>query len=156
MNKGRSELGAPILKLILLIGACLVLSACSILQDTIDGLRGADETKVQPEEADVIMVTLIVESDGDRAHDFEAVIQARKHPQSVYYDTITLPYKEEFTVPKDVFIPLSSTLVQAEKAADASWISCTILYDGEVVTTHRSSGDRAKAVCEKTFRLGPG
>ncbi|RXZ78677.1 hypothetical protein EBB07_25940 [Paenibacillaceae bacterium] len=88
--------------------------------------------------------------------DLEVEINARKNPESVYFDSIEVPYREEFAVQKDAFIPLTSTHVKAGIDDDASWISCTILYDGEVVATHRSRGDGAKAVCEKTFRLGPG
>ncbi|XID93369.1 hypothetical protein ACF3MZ_02190 [Paenibacillaceae bacterium WGS1546] len=142
--------------LVLLIGVWLMLSACGIAKDTIDGMTGEESKEEMGKDSDVIIVEVVIESDGDSATDLEVDINARKNPESVYFDSIDVPYREEFAVSKDAFIPLTSTLVKAEKADDASWISCTILYDGEVVANHRSRGDRAQAVCEKAFRLGPG
>ncbi|MEK4851718.1 hypothetical protein NST04_17865 [Paenibacillus sp. FSL H7-0756] len=140
----------------LLASALLLLSACGITQESKDGMT-AEPSPVQAEpDADAIRVEVLIESDSDSAVNLEVDIDARKHPESVYLDTIEVPYREEFTIPKDAFIPLTSTKVQADKDEAASWISCTILYDGEVVATHKSRGDKAKAVCEKNFRLGPG
>ncbi|MEK4515683.1 hypothetical protein NSS64_10440 [Paenibacillus sp. FSL H8-0122] len=140
----------------LLASVLLLLSACGISQESKDGMV-AEPSPVQAEpDAGAIRVEVLIESDSDSAVNLEVDIDARKHPESVYLDTIELPYREEFNVPKDTFIPLNSTKVQAEKDEAATWISCTILYDGEVVATHKSRGDKAKAVCEKNFRLGPG
>ncbi|WP_238651523.1 hypothetical protein [Paenibacillus piscarius] len=134
----------------------VLLSACGVTQEAKDGMN-AEPSPIQAEpDADAIRIEVLIESDSDSAVNLEVEIDARKHPESVYLDAIELPYKEEFTVPKDTFIPLNSTKVQAGKDEAASWISCTILYDGEVVATHKSRGDTAKAVCEKTFQLGPG
>lgn len=140
----------------LLAGVLLLVTACGITPESKEGMN-AEPSPIQAEpEAEAIRVEVLIESDSDSAVNYEVDIDARKHPQSVYLDTIELPYREEFTVPKDTFIPLNSTKVQAEKDEAATWISCTILYDGEVVATHKSRGDTAKAVCEKTFQLGPG
>ncbi|ETT42406.1 MULTISPECIES: hypothetical protein [unclassified Paenibacillus] len=140
----------------LLASVLLLLWACGITQESKDGMI-AESSPVQNEpDADAIRVEVLIESDSDSAVNLEVDIDARKHPESVYLDTIEVPYREEFTIPKDTFIPLTSTKVQADKDEAASWISCTILYDGEVVATHKSRGDQAKAVCEKKFRLGPG
>lgn len=140
----------------LLACVLLLLSACGITPATNNGIN-AEPSSIQTEpDAEAIRVEVLIESDSDSAVNLEVDIDARKHPESVYLDTIELPYREEFNVPKDTFIPLNSTKVQAEKDDAATWISCTILYDGEVVATHKSRGDTAKAVCEKTFQLGPG
>lgn len=140
----------------LLASVLLLLSACGIAPESKNGMN-AEPSPIQTEpDAEAIRVEVLIESDSDSAVHLEVDIDARKHPESVYLDTIELPYREEFTVPKDTFIPLTSTKVQAEKDEAATWISCTILYDGEVVATHKSRGDKAKAVCEKTFQLGPG
>ncbi|MEK3905089.1 hypothetical protein [Paenibacillus sp. FSL R7-0179] len=158
MNRGQQALG--ILKnpwlLAILAGVLIPLSACGTTEDANPGKKAAESTATVEPEADGILVEVLIESDGDSALNLEVEVNARDHPQSVYSDAIELPYREEFAVPKDTFIPLTSTKVQAEKDADATWISCTILYDGEVVATHKSRGDRAKSVCERKFRLGPG
>lgn len=142
--------------LVLLVGVLIMLSACGTVKDTIDGMTGEESKKEVDKDSDAIIVEVVVESDGDSVVGLEVEINARKNPESVYFDSIEVPYREKFAVSKDVPIPLTSTLVKAGVADDASWVSCTILYDGEVVATHESRGDGGKAVCEKSFRLGPG
>lgn len=140
----------------LLASALLLVSACGITQEAKDGMNAEPSPAQAEPAADAIRVEVRIESDSGSAVNYAVDIDARKHPQSVYLDTIEVPYSEEFSVPMDTFIPLNSTKVQAEKDEAASWISCTILYDGEVVATHKSRGDKAKAVCDKTFQWGPG
>ncbi|MEK3836269.1 MULTISPECIES: hypothetical protein [unclassified Paenibacillus] len=158
MNRGLQSLG--ILKnlwmLAVLAGVVILLSACGTATDPIPEKKAEESIATVEPEADAILVEVLIESDSDAALNLEVEVNARDHPQSVYFDSIQLPYREEFAVPKDTFIPLTSTRVQAEKDADATWISCTILYDGEVVATHKSRGDSAMSVCEKKFLLGPG
>ena len=142
--------------LVLLVGVLIVLSACGVVKNTIDGMTDKELKEEKDKDSGAILVEVVVESDGDSAVDLEVEINARKNHQSVYLDSIEIPYREEFAVPKDVPIPLTSTRVKAGLADDASWVSCTFLYDGEVVAAHRSQGEGTEAVCEKTFRLGPG
>jgi len=152
------RVGGLLLSLFLL----LVPTACGAWQS---GPENVAEQVRQPEAEpngndsypnDVITVEVIVESDRDSASGFKTEINARKNPQSASYDTIELPYRETFEVSKDAFIPLPSVRLQADAAAGAEWISCTILYDGEEVATHLARGDGAQAACEKKFHLGPG
>lgn len=140
----------------------IMLSACGVIKDTYEGMTGKEETgenaEVQSEEKQTneIIVEVIVESDGDTVNDLEIEVNARKNPESVYFDSVEVPYKEEFSVSKDAFIPLTSTRVVASVSDNANEVSCTILYDGEEVATHQSQGNSGKAICEKKFRLGPG
>ncbi|MDO3410558.1 hypothetical protein QWJ34_12370 [Saccharibacillus sp. CPCC 101409] len=127
--------------LLVLAGGLILLPAC-----------GAEEAQ----DSDDILVEVVVESDGSTAADLEVDVNARENPESVVLDSVEVPYRETFAVSKNVFIPLTSTHVRAKAAGDASWISCTILYDEEVVATHKARGDHAEAACEKVFRLGPG
>ncbi|WP_289135994.1 hypothetical protein [uncultured Brevibacillus sp.] len=142
--------------LVLLVGVLILLSACGIVKDTIDGMTGKELNVEVDKDSNSIIVEVVVESDGDSVVNLGVDINARKNPESVHFDSIEVPYREEFVVPKDVPIPLTPTLVKAEVADGASWVSCTILYDGEVVATHMSRRDGGKAVCEKSFQLGPG
>lgn len=141
----------PAIAVIMATGILSVLSACGTIMDTSDRIAGEKDTDDE-NQSDAI----IVESDGDSVVNLEVEINARKNPESVYFDSIEVPYREEFTVPKDVPIPLTSTRVEASVADDGSEVSCTILYNGEEVATHRSQGNGGRAICEKSFRLGPG
>ncbi|WP_020620758.1 hypothetical protein [Paenibacillus daejeonensis] len=158
MNKHKQtwRIGKPAWPTVLLTGLMIFCSACGVARDTTEGIESEGAHQELGNKSEAIIVEVLVESDAAVATDLEVEVHARKHPESVAYDSITLPYREEFAVPKDTFIPLTSTRVTAALDEDGSWISCTISYDGEVVATHRSRGDGAKAVCEKAFRLGPG
>ena len=145
----------PAITVIMAIGILSILSACGTITDTSDKITGEKYTDDE-NQSDAIIVEIIVESDGDSVVDLEVEINARKNPESVNFDSIEVPYRVEFTVPKDVPIPLTSTRVEASMADDGSEVSCTILYDGKEVATHRSQGDSGRAICEKTFWLGPG
>lgn len=140
----------------------IMLSACGVIKDTYEGMTGKEETGENAEEqseekqSNEIVVEVIVESDGDTVNDLEVEVNARKNPESVYFDSVEVPYREEFFVSKDAFIPLTSTRVVASVADKANEVSCTILYDGEEVATHQSQGNSGKAICEKKFQLGPG
>ncbi|WP_427050617.1 hypothetical protein [Paenibacillus sp. TC-CSREp1] len=142
--------------LILLTGLLTILSACCNIEDASDEMNREHSKSQAEQNSDVINVEVLVESDLDSVVDLKVEIDARKHPQSVYSESVEVPYRESFVVPKDTFIPLTSTHVEAGIQEGASWISCSILYDGELVVTHKSRGKGAKALCEKNFRLGPG
>ena len=145
----------PTIAVIMAIGILSILSACGTIMDTSDRITSEKDTDDE-NQSDAIIVEVIVESDGDSVVDLEVEINARKNPESVYFDSMEVPYREEFTIPKDVPIPLTSTRVEASVADDGSEVSCTILYNGEEVATHRSQGNGGRAICEKSFRLGPG
>ncbi|CAI6046303.1 hypothetical protein PAECIP112173_01210 [Paenibacillus sp. JJ-100] len=144
--------------LLLLSGLLLILSACGMpAEDTVNDELHREESKQNTaNDSDVITVEVLVESDLESVADLEIEINARKNPESVYWDTTEVPYKERFVIPKDTFIPLISTHVKARANDSASWVSCSIWYDGELVSSHKSRGSGAKAVCEKKFQLGPG
>lgn len=141
---------------VLLAGLLMPLSACGMSQDPLNETGREESKRARRHESDVITVEVLVESDHDSAVDLEVDINARKNPQSIRWDTIKLPYQEKFVIPKDTFIPLISTHVKAGTKGDEGWISCSILYDGELVASHKSRGSEPKAVCEKKFHLGPG
>src|SRR5690625_1768915 len=140
----------------------IMLSACGVLKDTYEGMTGKENSSENAQEqseekqSNEIIVEVIVESDGDTVNDLEVEINARKNPESVSFDSVEVPYNEEFSVSTDAFIPLTSTRVEASVADNANEVSCTILYDGEEVATHQSQGNNGKAICEKKFQLGPG
>lgn len=148
--------------IIFLIVKLIMLSACGVLKDTYEGMTGKEKSGENAQEiskekqTNEIMVEVIVESDGDTVNDLEVEVIARKNPESVSFDSVEVPYNKEFSVSTDAFIPLTSTRVEASVADNANEVSCTILYDGEEVATHKSQGNNGKAICEKKFQLGPG
>ncbi|MBR3380544.1 MAG: hypothetical protein IKG72_10605 [Bacillus sp. (in: Bacteria)] len=144
--------------LLLLSGLLFILSACGMTaEDTVNDELHREESKRNITHAsDGLIVEVLVESDLESVADLEIEINARKNPESVYWDTMEVPYKERFVIPKETFIPLISTHVKARANDSASWVSCSIWYDGELVSSHKSRGSNAKAVCEKKFQLGPG
>src|SRR5690625_2008106 len=95
----------------------IMLSACGVIKDTYEGMTGKEETGENAEEQSEekqtteIIVEVIVESDGDTVNDLEIEVNARKNPESVYLDSVEVPYKEEFSVSTDAFLPLTSTRV---------------------------------------------
>lgn len=148
--------------MIFFIATLIMLSACGVIKDTYEGMTVKEKTNENAEEqseekqSNEIIVEVIVESDGDTVNDLEIEVNARKNPESVYFDSVEVPYREEFSVSKDDFIPLTSTRVVASVADNANEVSCIILYDGKEVATDQSQGNNGKAICEKKFRLGPG
>lgn len=140
----------------LLAGLLMLCSACGTTEGTLQGTDREVSKRKAAQVTDVILVEVHVDSDRNSAVDLEVEINARKHPQSMYLESVELPYKETFVIPKDTFIPLTSTHVRARTNDDASWISCSILYDGELVVSHKSRGNNPRADCEKKFQLGPG
>lgn len=145
----------PAIAVIMVLGILSILSACGTIMDPSNRITGEKDTDDE-NQSDAIIVEVIVESDGDSVVDLEVEVNARKNPESVYFDSVEVPYRVEFSVSKDAFIPLTSTRVVASVADNAKEVSCTILYDGEEVATHRSQGNSGRAICEKSFRLGPG
>lgn len=150
----KSKLFRTAMSIITVISVFCILSACGTIVETFDGMTGKKDMDNNDENA--IMVEVIVESDSNSIVDLEIELNARENPEMFSFDSVEAPYRDEFSVSKDVPIPITSTRVVAKKADDASWVSCTILYDGKEVSTHRAQKDGEKAVCEKTFRLGPG
>ncbi|MGO4528021.1 hypothetical protein AB4Z30_02980 [Paenibacillus sp. 2TAF8] len=143
--------------LLLLSGLLIIFSACGMrAEDPVNELDREESKQNTANDSDGIVVEVLVESDVNSASDLEVEINARKNPESVYWDTIEVPYKDKFIIPKDTFIPLLSTHVRVKADDSASWVSCSIWYDGELVASHKSRGSDAKAVCEKKFQLGPG
>ncbi|MDT0122925.1 hypothetical protein Q9R46_09750 [Paenibacillus sp. RRE4] len=143
--------------LLLLSGLIMLFTACGMTaEDTVNELNHEESKQNTAHDSDGIVVEVLVESDVNSASDLEVEINARKNPESVYWDAIEVPYQERFVIPKDTFIPLLSTHVRVKANDSASWVSCSIKYDGELVASHKSRGSGAKAVCEKKFQLGPG
>ncbi len=142
--------------LFLLSGLLMLFTACGMTGDTVNELDREDSSQNTAHSSDGIVVEVLVESDVNSVSDLGVEINGRKNPESVYWDKVEVPYKERFVIPKDTFIPLLSTHVRAEANDGASWVSCSIWYDGELVASHKSRGSGAKAVCEKKFQLGPG
>ncbi|MFD1906190.1 hypothetical protein ACFSQ7_22595 [Paenibacillus rhizoplanae] len=102
MNRGLQSLG--ILKnpwmLAVLAGVVILLSACGTATDPIPEKKAEESTATVEPEADAILVEVLIESDSDAALNLEVEVNARDHPQSVYFDSIQLPYREEFAVPQ--------------------------------------------------------
>lgn len=135
----------------------IMLSGCGVIKSTYEGVSeglfrnektGENAEEQSEEETNEITVEIIIESDGDSVNNLEVEINSRKNPQSVYFDSIEVPYREEFTVSSDMMFPLTSTRARAS-VGDGSEVSCTILYNGEEVATHQSKGDAGRAYCEK-------
>lgn len=142
---------------LLLSGLLIIFSACGMTKDTMNDELDREELKQNTAlDSNEIIVEVLVESDINSVTDLEVEVNARKNPESIYWDTIEVPYQERFVIPKDTFIPLISTHVRARANDSANWVSCSIKYDGELVASHKSQGNGAKAVCEKKFQLGPG
>jgi len=132
----------------------IMLSGCGVIKSTYEGVseglfrneKTGEHAEEQSEEE--ITVEVIIESDGDSVNNLGVEINSRKNPQSVYFDSIEVPYREAFTVSTDMMFPLTSTRAWAS-VGDGSEVSCTILYNGEEVATHQSKGDAGRAYCEK-------
>ncbi len=111
----------------------IILSACGVIEDTYERMTDKDKTGENAEEqseekqTNEIIGDIIVESGGDTVNDLEVEVNARQNPESVYFDSVEVPYRKEFSVSKDAFIPLTSTRVVASVADHASEVSCTIL-----------------------------
>lgn len=138
------------------LGMFILLSACGVIKDTYEGLTGQTEQEDKAEnQSEDILVEVIVDSDSDSISDLAIELNTRKHPESIYYESVEAPYQEEFTVSTDVPFPLTSVRVEAEASDEASEITCLILYNGEEVASHHSHGDNSRAVCKKKLQLGP-
>lgn len=102
-----------------------------------------------------VFVEVTIDSVAPTVTDMQIDINARKDPDSVSLDSVDAPYEREFTIPGDVPFPLKGTRVEAHASDAATYVTCSISYNGEEVATHRADGDRATAVCEKKLTIGP-
>lgn len=102
-----------------------------------------------------LMIEVRVASDTDTAKGLEVKVDARNNPHRFSERDVPLEYVDKFEVPLDIPIPLSGVTVEETSAEDASWISCTITLDGDVVAEQRVSGAGKTAVCEKKLRISP-
>lgn len=105
--------------------------------------------------SDALVVRVEVTSDAATASRMRVEIDAREDPQRVDQRDVSLPYKEEFEVSKDMPFPLTGSSVEATTGPDATWIDCRIVLDGKIVAENRAEGAGATAVCEQKLRLGP-
>lgn len=142
-------------------GSLLLLAGCGVVEDTLDGLTGSSPspppgTSEPGSTAEgSIVVTVEIDSDGTTARDIAVEINSPSSPQSLYEDSVPVPFSRDFTVSTDAFFPLRGTTVEVHAAPDATFVSCRILVDGEEVATHRSEGSGATATCERRIQLGP-
>jgi uncharacterized protein YceK len=144
--------------------AALLLSACGVVRDTIDGFHGEPPSTAganaqstdESGDTDAINVVVTIQSDADTASDVTIDVKGRKHSETVNEPAVDLPDSKEFQVPSDTWFPLQETRAEATASPTASQISCSISYAGEVVATHVAKGASAKAICDKHFELGPG
>lgn len=162
MGNGRTE--RRLAGLALACSAAL-LTGCGVIEDTVEGMTGSSPDLSTPapgrsSEApgpagDEIVVTVEIDSDATTIGDVEIVINSPSSPQSFHEETVEVPFTREFTVATDVAFPLRGTTVEAHASPGATYVTCSIAVDGEIVTTHRSEGSRATAICERKLQLGP-
>lgn len=150
-----------VLTSIALGGSLLLLAGCGVVEDTLDGLTGSS-TSPPPSTSEPgstvegsIVVTVEIDSDGTTATDLAVEINSPSSPQSLYEDSVPVPFSRDFTVSTDAFFPLRGTTVEVHAGPDATFVRCRILVDGEEVATHRSEGSGATATCERRIQLGP-
>lgn len=142
-------------------GSLLLLAGCGVVEDTLDGLTGSSPspppgTSEPGSTAEgSIIVTVEIDSDGTTATDLAVEINSPSSPQSLYEDSVPVPFSRDFTVSTDAFFPLRGTTVEVHAAPDATFVRCRILVDGEEIATHRSEGSGATATCERRIQLGP-
>ncbi len=138
----------------------MLLAGCGIVEDTLEGITASGPTpghtqSSTPADQDSIEVTVSIASDAGTAIDLVIDVDSPNASQSFLEEEVPVPFVHDFTVPMDAFLPLRETTVEAHAAPGATYISCSIAVDGEVVATHRSEGSGAIATCENRLRLGP-
>lgn len=151
----------------------LLLTGCSVIEDTVDGtvegLTGSGQSEEaseappssspdeasDPSDADQIVIEVHFESDGATARDVEIEVDSTTSPQSLREDTVELPFSEEFLIDKTKPFPFRNVTATADAAEEATYISCEIIVDGDSVASYRSEGSNARAECERGLRLGP-
>ncbi|GGM49691.1 hypothetical protein [Microbacterium saperdae] len=150
-----------------LLGSSLAfLVGCGVVDDTLEGLgasgpapSSSPPSSAPPEPSATaegsIVVTVEIDSDAATATDLAVDIDSPSTSQSLYEDEVQVPFRHDFTVSTDAFFPLRGTTVEVHAAPDATFVSCSITVDGEVVATHRSEGSGATATCERRLQLGP-
>lgn len=125
----------------LLLGSSLVfLVGCGVVDDTLEGLGASGPSSAPPEPSATaegsIVVTVQIDSDAATATDLAVDIDSPSTPQSLYEDEVQVPFRHDFTVSTDAFFPLRGTTVEVHAAPDATFVSCSITVDGEVVGAH--------------------
>ncbi|ORI26020.1 hypothetical protein BJI47_01055 [Rhodococcus sp. 1168] len=105
--------------------------------------------------SDSMIVEVEVTSDSASATGVRVEVDARNDPERVETTDMPLPYAETFEVSLDTPFPLTGTSVEAIADAGASWISCQITMDGEIVAEERAEGAGATVFCAKKLRIGP-
>jgi hypothetical protein len=140
-----------------LVAGAVMLSGCGVIEDTVDGFTGSPIPTGTPdlEAADEIVIEVRFDSDGGTARSVEVDIDSPSSPQSLREDAVDLPFSKEFTIEANEFLPFRGVTAQAEAGEGATFISCEIVMDGEVVASHHGSGSDARAECERQLRLGP-
>ncbi|SRR5699024_9755970 len=138
--------------------ALLGMTGCGVIADTVDGMTTGTSTQEQSPDAttaDEIVIEVRFDSDGDTARAVEVKVDSSTSPQSLREDVVDIPYSQEFTIETDGFFPFRGVTASAEVGDGATFISCEIVIDEEVVASHHSSGSNALAECERRIRLGP-
>lgn len=125
--------------------ALLALSGCAWG----GGPDGADR------DAAAMTIEVEIASAAATAARVRVVIDARNEPKRVDRTEEDVPYRETFRVPLNVPFPLTGTEVEATASGDATWVSCRVTLDGEVIAEQHSEGPGSIAVCEKRLRPGP-
>lgn len=133
-------------RMLLLAATVLTTTACG----TLDAAGDDDDHS-----AGAMSVDVVVESDAATAANVRVDLDAREDPQLVDEAAAALPYEQTFEVQLDVPFPLSGARVEATAADDATWVSCTVTLDGDVVAEQRQDGAGSVATCESELRLGP-
>jgi hypothetical protein len=142
-------------------GSLLLLAGCGVVEDTLDGLASfslppaAGTSEPGPTVDGSIVITVEIDSDGTTATDLAVEINSPSSPQSLYEESVQIPFSGNFTVSTNAFFPLRGTTVEVYAAPDATFVTCRILVDSEEVATHRSEGSGATANCERRLQLGP-
>lgn len=151
MTRGRMlALWAPSLALV------LVLSGCGVLEDTLEGVTGrGPDTPNATQAPESLSVRVEIESDATASGELEISINSANDSQSVKESSVELPYSKDFEVPTDAPFPFRGSHVEVAAGPDASWVECRIIMDEKVVASHRSEGTGARAVCDRSLRLGP-
>lgn len=140
---------------------CIVglVSGCGVVEDTIDGMTGNNETAEPFENGQTanegLVVEVTVESDAPSTGELTIEIDSPRNSQSLSENAVDAPFKHDFTIPTDIAFPLRNSRVEVDGGPGATYIKCTITVDGDVVSTHRAAGTSATAVCERGLQLGP-
>lgn len=145
-----------------LVCAAGLVSGCGVVEDTIDGMTGNNEPAEQPATptdeqtpSEGLVVVVTVESDAPTTGELMIEIDSPRNSQSLREDSVEVPFEHEFTVAADIAFPLRNSRVEVDAGPGATYVECSIAVNENVVSTHRSEGSAATAVCERGLQLGP-